>query len=193
MIDLSTNEMQAWLEKHNFDLQDRSKVIESALKKLKNIDEESIRLLDIVTNNIAKKDEEYQKQLNTINENYRIIDKQDKELSNLKSLFNRKNIELESLRNEQTRLTREIGTKEKQLEAMTNEIQQFSQVAVSTKDDEMFTLKNDIKNDLQSEYNKYIETKELSCSEDLFKAFIGRFQRIFATLKRFGIFFEEGE
>jgi hypothetical protein len=185
MLDLSADEMQTWLEKPSFGLQDRSKVIEPTFKKLKSTVADAAHLIDTLENNITKKDEEYQKQLNKINENYRIIDNRDKELSNLKSLLNRKNVELESLRNEQIRLKSEMESKEKRLETMTNEIGQFSQVAVSAKNDEMFALKNDIKNALQDEYNKYMETREASCSEDLFEAFKGRFFRIFTTLKRF--------
>jgi DNA repair exonuclease SbcCD ATPase subunit len=189
MLDLSTNEMQEWLKKHSFDLQDRSKVIEPTFKKLKSTVADAAQLIDTLANNIAKKDEEYQKQLNTINENYRAIDKRDKELSDLKSLLNRKNIELESLQKEQARLKSEIGTKEKQFEALKNEMGQYSKVAESANNNEMVTLKNDIKNALQGEYNKYMETRESSCTEDLFETFKGRFFRIFNGLKQFGITF----
>jgi chromosome segregation ATPase len=87
-------------------------------------DEGFVRLVDILTNNIAKIHKAHQEQSETINENYRTIDGLNKKLSNLRSDLNKKNTGLEFLRNEQTRLKGEIGTKEKHLETMTNEIRE---------------------------------------------------------------------
>lgn len=191
MLDLSTKDMQQWLEKNNFESQDRFPIVETAVKKLKSIlsEEETLRLIDIIENNFIKIKEEYAQQYEKIKEQYRDIDEKTREIIRVKNLLSKKEHEIIALQEERARHISEIDMQKKQIDKLVSELSGFSEIAHSTKEDEIYTLKNDIKNSLQPEYDKYIETRDSSISEDLFEAFKARFFRIFATLKRFGITF----
>jgi hypothetical protein len=191
MLDLSAQDMQQWLEKYNFELQDRFPIVEAAVKKLKNIltEEKTSCLMDIIENNFIKIKSEYNQQYEKIKEQYRDIDEKTKENICIKKSLSKYKIELDLLRNERARHLAKIDMQGNQIDKLLSELNNFSEVAYSTKEEEIYTLKNDIKNALQAEYDNYMETREFSISEDLFEAFKARFFRIFATLKRFGITF----
>jgi len=192
-LDLSTKKMQEWTEKYGFESQDRFPIVENAIKKLQQDlkDEESLRLVEIISNNLVKIKDEYNQQCESIKQKDRDIYIQAEEITRIRNNLIKRENEVISLKNEQDKNMATIDSQKKEIDVLTTDLDGFKQMADSTKDEEVFTLKNDIKNALQNEYANYIEDREAQCSEDLFEAFKARFFRIFATLKRFGITFEE--
>jgi len=192
-LDLSTKKMQEWTEKYGFESQDRFPIVENAIRKLQQDlkDEESMRLVEIISNNLVKIKDEYNQQCESIKQKDKDIYTKAEEITRIRNNLIKRENEVISLKNEQDRNMATIDSQKKEIDVLTTDLDGFKQMADSTKDEEVFTLKNDIKNALQNEYVKYIEDREAQCSQDLFEAFKARFFKIFATLKRFGITFEE--
>jgi len=63
----------------------------------------------------------------------------------------------------------------------------------SANNQELITLRTDIANALESDYQYYQKSKGMVCTPDQYEAFSGSLNRIFRSLKRLGIHFERGE
>jgi len=189
MIDLCTNEMQEWLKKNNCENQNRFPIIDGVINKLKNqiVDAENLCYLNIIINNIKIIETE----INCLNEKLRKEKNESYELSVENTRLKNKIIKIENdlldFKNEEIKRIAEIDAQRNYIEKLDKELESFNQMAGSVKDNEIFTLKNNIGNALKDEYEKYLEIKESEFSNDLFEVFKARFFRIFTTLKRFGI------
>jgi chromosome segregation ATPase len=193
IISLTSPEMKRWIEKNKFETPNRITIIEETLSNLKKIshDEKQIKIIEMLKQTVDEVKYEIETQNKKLNDSYRTNHEEETENIRLRNALSKKEGECFSLSNEIKRQTKEISELKKQNADLRNNLSVFSQMADATKKDEIYTLKNDIKNALQNEYRKYIETKNSEYSEDIFEAFKARFFRIFATLKRLGISFEE--
>ena len=191
MIDLCTKEMQEWLEKNKIENQNRFPILEGIINKLKQqiVDKEKIDNLNIINNNIKI----IKMEIELLNDKLRKEGKEAYELAientRLRNTINKNENDIINLKEDKIKKLSEIDNQRNHIEQLDRELKNFDKMAGSTKENEIFTLKNDIGNALKSEYEKFIETRESEYSEDLFEAFKARFFRIFATLKRFGIKF----
>lgn len=194
-IDLTTQDMKKWIDDNQFEKPDRLIVIEETLKNVMKLikDDNILQLIIQIQNNVTELKNESEKRNKKENDLYRSLDYSEKENSQLKHSLSRKESECSSLIEETARKSEKILFQEKRVFDLESTLNKFSQTANDSKSDEIFTLKNDIYLALRNEYERYVETKESACSEDLFVAYKSRFFRIFATLKRFGIKFEEGD
>jgi regulator of replication initiation timing len=193
ILSLTSQEMKKWVMGNKFELPDRITVIEETLTNLQKIcnGENSLQIIEMLKQNIDSVKHEMEDLRRKLNDSYRMNFEIESENTRLRKCLSQKENECLSLSSETKKQAIKISELEKQNAALKNDLGGFAKMADAAQKDELFTLKNDIKAALKSEYEKYAKTKNSEYTEGLFEAFKGRFFRIFATLKDFGISFEE--